>query len=542
MRRIASPWSPRDQKLFCLGLLALSSSACAGAGAARAPASAVSLRTDTANEVEGPHDPPPAFNDLVALARERLAQPDAPATLPAELASSLAALTYDEHRQIRFRPERSLWRGEPGLFEVQLFHLGHRQLTPVRVNIVDGGTTSPLPYDPSLFVSESGELPNGDVASGDVGYAGLRLHAPLNDSAYRDEVLVFQGASYFRSLGRGQVYGLSARGLAIDTGEARGEEFPRFSQLFLVRPAEHDAHVWLLALMESPRATGAYAFRVEPGAPTEIEVTARVFFREVPGVVGVAPLTSMFLFGEDRPARFGDFRPEVHDSDTLVIHSSSGEQIARSLHNPPRTTVTSHRVPGVRGFGLAQRDRAFASYEDLETGYERRPTAWVEPLDDWGPGAVRLLEISTELETDDNIAAMWVPDTIPADGLSLRYRVSFGDDVPVRGDGARVVSTRIATHGQFTDAGVVRFVVDLAGPSLATRPPSELTWTLDARGAEVIETIVVPNANVGDPAGVRTISSVRVPAGVRDVELRGFLGARGEALSETWSYLWQTPE
>lgn len=537
MGRPASWWSVRAVPCGACCVLALSLSGC-GAGGVAGSETAAHTRTShtraTPEDATPAESPPAAFDELVALARERVSRPDAPATIPAELTRMLGGLDYDQHREIRYRPDRSLWRNEPGRFEVQLFHLGHRALTPLTVSVIDSDRTARLDYDRTLFEYRQGELP----VDPSLGYAGLRVHTWLNNDAYRDEVLVFHGASYFRSLARGQVYGLSARGLAIDTGEATPEEFPRFSELRLVRPGPSDTHLWVLGLLESTRATGAYAFRVAPGAPTRIEVTARVFFRELPGVVGVAPITSMYLFGEERPARFGDYRPEVHDSDTLVIHAE-GEQIARPLRNPPRTTTTLHQVAALRGFGLEQRDRAPASYEDAEMRYERRPTAWVEPLEPWGPGAVRLFEMHTELETDDNIGVMWVPAEIPADGLSLRYRITFGEQVPWVGEGAHVVANRVAAPGQFPDRAL-RFIVDLQGPRVARPFDVEgATWVLEARGAEVVQASVAPHPVLD---GVRVTGVVRLPERPGDVELRGYLTKAGEALSETWSYLWQPTE
>lgn len=480
--------------------------------------------------------PPAFFNELVQLAETRLTTPDAPASIAPSSAAQLGALDYDQLRAVRFRPEHALWRGEPGRFETQFFHLGHHHLSPVQIHVLDGGAVQERAYHREDFDVGQGDLLLPDDPH--LGFAGFRVHAPLNNTEYRDEVIVFQGASYFRSLAAQQVYGLSARGLAIDTAEPSGEEFPRFSQFWLVRPGPADAHIWVLALLESRRATGAYAFRVLPGASTSIEVYARVFFREVPEVVGVAPLTSMHLFGEEELARFGDHRPEVHDSDTLLIHDGSGERLARPLRNPPRTTVSSFQVTNPRGFGLAQRDRAFESYQDLEAHYERRPTAWVEPIGDWGTGAIRLLEISTRLETDDNIGAMWVPEHVPEGGLSLHYRVHFeGDEHDT--NAARVVATRVATQGQFVDPGVTRMFIDLSGGLAGEeRTLREAAWVVDAQGAEVLESRIEANPHI---QGLRVTVAFRKTEGADEVSLRGFLRANDQALSETWVYLWQPP-
>lgn len=474
------------------------------------------------------HEPPAHFGSVVGRARALAAAPPAPPR-QAEFGEGMANLTYDQYRSIRFRPERSLWRDEPGHFEAQFFHPGFYYRDLVTVRVVDDGGVHPVAFSPDLFSYDGAPRPAADAA---LGFTGLRLHAPLNSSSYRDEVIVFQGASYFRSLGRDQVYGLSARGLALQTGEPGPEEFPRFSEIDLVRPGPDDDHAWVIALLESARATGAYAFRILPGAYTTIEVTMRVFLREPVPVLGVAPLTSMYLFGEEAPGRFGDFRPEVHDSDGLAMRTREGEWLFRPLRNPPRTTVSSFRLDSPRGFGLLQRDRDFRSYQDLEARYQDRPSAWVEPVGDWGPGAVRLLEIATELETDDNVAMLWVPDEVPQDGLSLRYRLHLGPEVPGDGPSGRAVATRMAVVPK-SDNRRARFIVDFRGPSLAGRArPVDVHVT--ATSAKVIEQHTERN-----PFADGWRASFEVEAESDDVELRAFLRDDGGALTETWSYLWQ---
>lgn len=444
----------------------------------------------------------------------------------AALPESLRALSYEQYRGIRFRPERSLWRGEPGQFEVQFFHPGHYFRELVAVRSVQGETLRDVAFAPSLFAYDHAPAP----ASADgLGFTGLRLHAPINTEAYRDEVIVFQGASYFRSLGRHQVFGLSARGLAIDTGEPVPEEFPRFSEIELIRPGTDDSFIWVLALLESRRATGAYAFRVKPGAHTEVEVNMRVFFREKVAVAGVAPLTSMYLFGEEAPGRFKDFRPEVHDSDGLAMWTGAGEWVFRPLRNPPRTTVCTFRLDSPRGFGLLQRDRDFASYQDLVSHYQDRPSAWVEPFGDWGKGSVRLLEMATELETDDNIAMLWVPDEVPDGGLALSYRLYFGPGVPHPSAPGKVASTRFSRQGD----GRAHFAVDFAGDGLEPEA-ADVSLHLTASGGRPIEQRVEPNRYTG---GYR--ASFVIEAAARDVELRAFLQRGNDVLTETWSYLWQ---
>ncbi len=464
------------------------------------------------------------FHVLVNRAKSGIEGEDGPAT--AELPESLSALDYDTYRAIRFRPERTLWRGEPGRFEVQFFHPGlyYRQL--VDVFVAEGEQVYPFPFSTQLF--DYGAVPRPDSGAG-LGFTGLRIHTPLERADYRDEVIVFQGASYFRARGRDQVYGLSARGLSIDMGGDKPEEFPRFNQLYLVRPEADDRAMWVIATLVSARARGVYACLISPGLQTVVDVIARVWITDTVDATGVAPLSSMYWFGEEAPASFGDFRPEVHDSDGMAFLGAQGERVFRPLRNPPRNTRSIHRLDSPRGFGLVQRDRAFESYQDLEAHYQDRPSAWVEPIGDWGSGALHLLELRSDVEANDNIALAWVPDQIPVDGLHLRYRVHWGAAVEGAGATAMVSATRIAR----TEQGA-RFIVDFVGaaPSII----SDVQAQIDVVGGRVIEQHVEANPH----ADARRLSfEVTCDAPGIDMELRAFLRQDTRALSETWSYLWQ---
>jgi glucans biosynthesis protein len=500
----------------------------AGAGAAASPGASGNA-ADPRPEPPPPQSPPEYFSELEKKARALAAEPanDRPKI---QLPKQLAKLTYDQWRKIRFRPEKSLWRDDPGRYEVQFFHPGFGYVEGVAIWLLDGSSSAPqrFPFSSELFSYEGFAAP---PPSDGLEFTGFRLHTPLNVETYRDEVVVFHGASYFRPLGKGNVYGLSARGLAIDMGEPHPEEFPSFTQFYLVHPAPSDRDIWILALLESRRATGAYAFHLHPGDPTLIDISAKIFLREPVAALGIAPITSMYLFGEDAPNRFGDFRPEVHDSDALSMWSSNGEWILRPLRNPPRTVTTSFRLDAPRGFGLMQRDRTFDHYQDLEARYQDRPSAWVEPLAGFEKGSVRLLEISTLLETDDNIAMAWVPDALPPRGepLTISYSLHVGSADDVRGPAARVAATRIGK----TEKGA-RFLVDFVGPELSRG--EDVRAVVTTTGGRILEQHVEPNSFA---RGVRASFEVAPEPNTRDVELRAFLKSKDDVLTETWSYLWQ---
>jgi len=446
----------------------------------------------------------------------------------------VGSMTYDQWRDIRFRPDQALWR-ERGLpFQVQFFHPGLYYQYTVKVNVVEGDRVRAVPFSTSLF--DYGKNTFARRIPQDIGFAGLRVHSPFRSKDYYDEVIVFLGASYFRAVGRDQVYGLSARGLAIDTVEPSGEEFPYFSEFWLVTPQPDATSLVIYALLDSPSVSGAYRFEVFPGEETRVEVEERLFPRTAIRKLGIAPLTSMFFFGENTRRAFDDFRPEVHDSDGLLLHFDTGEWLWRPLDNPLRIDTASFRMRDPGGFGLLQRDRDFASYQDLETHSELRPSAWVAPRAGWENGRVELVTIPTDTELNDNVVAYWVPDrkAQPGGSLSFSYALYWYGDDPTRPPGGRAVATR-------QDGGTIkdghRFVVDFAGGALDTipveRPPQAVVSV--AGGAEIAE--VRDQHVVRNPAirGWRLAFQVK-PTGARPVELRAFLEQEGNVLTETWSY------
>src|SRR5690606_20142066 len=154
-------------------------------------------------------------------------------TIPDKLLKPL--FTYDQHRDIRFRPDRARWRAENLPFELMFFHPGWLFTYPVQMNEVRDGKATHIAFDGRDFDYGKNEIDPQEFA--DIGFAGVRVHYPLNTPQYKDELIVFLGASYFRAVSRGARYGLSARGLAIDTVGGSGEEFPQFVEFWFERPA-----------------------------------------------------------------------------------------------------------------------------------------------------------------------------------------------------------------------------------------------------------------------------------------------------------------
>lgn len=473
-----------------------------------------------------------SFEDVAERAQLQARQPYRNSNRKAP--AQLQALTYDQYRDIRFRPARALWRWDKLPFELMFFHLGKFQKEAVRIEEVTPQGTRHVAYRASDF--DFGKNKLSPQSWGDLGYGGFRAHYPLNSSAYKDEVVVFLGASYFRALGAGQRYGLSARGLAIDTVGGQGEEFPAFTQFWVVKPAADATTLTIYALLDSPRATGAYQFDIHPGDETVMDVHGRIFLRASVATLGIAPLTSMFFFGENQPHRT-DFRPEVHDSDGLMVATGSGEWLWRPLLNPRQTLTTSFSMQSVRGFGLMQRDREFRNYEDSEARYELRPSAWIEPTGSWAPGRVELMQLNTPDETNDNIVAYWVPQETPAPGqpFDFTYRLHWqGKQQEQRPPGAWVTQTRAGRGYAELAEDEQQYVVDFTGPSLAALPADaavKAVVTAPANG-QIIES----NAYLVEaPSTWRMTVIVKQLNRNEPTELRGFLQNGSDVLTETWS-------
>lgn len=474
------------------------------------------------------------FETVRERARQLAAQP--PRTPMDDVPAWLRRLSYDDMRRIEFDGRHSFWRREKLPFQLQFLHPGFLHTQTVHLEEVRDGRATPIAFRRDYFQYrglEAGELPPT------MGFAGFRLMYPLGGPDIGlSEAGAFVGASYFRFLCRDSAYGLSARGLALDTGEPTPEEFPRFTEFWFERPAAGARTLTAYALLESGSVTGAYRFTVEPGETTAVHVKATVFVRKEAKVFGVAPLTSMFWRGENTPRGPEDFRPEVHDSDGLLLRAGTGEWIWRPLANPRQTRVSSFADENPRGFGLLQRDRDFESYQDLEARYHARPSAWVEPVGEWGRGAVRLLEIPTRSETDDNIAALWVPARAPAAGeaVDLEYRLHWSLD----GIAPPAGFVRATRHGNSAiyEPGFERFAVDFDGANLrALGPEADVGHALTIGAGAALRHAGVQRNPIN---GTWRVAFMLKPDGSgRPVELRCFLKAGSDTLTETWSYLWQ---
>ena len=458
-----------------------------------------------------------------------------------ELPPTLRGLDFDRYQAMRYKPERTLW-GDAGLeFSVRFFHLGLFFNDPVRMFEVVDGQSQEIAYDPKLFeFGKSGV--KADKLPKDLGFAGFRL---LFHTDGQRDFAAWLGASYFRAVGGDWQYGLSARGLAIDTGGVHGEEFPRFKAFWLERPKPDTSRLVIYALLDSPSVAGAYRFEVTPGATLTMDVDAALYPRRAIDRIGIAPGTSMYFVGENDRHLGNDFRPEIHDSDGLSIRSGSGEWIWRPLVDPPVIRINSFFDNNPRGWGLLQRDRDFDHYQDDGAYYDKRPSLWVEPKGDWGRGCVQLVELPTPDETNDNVVAYWNPEAKPQPGEELlySYRLHWGRKLPVTPPLATVLSTRTGIGGvvgRKREYFSWRFAVDFVGGDLNLLAANTVVTPVITNSRGSLELVSVrPLSPVN---GYRALFDLKLADdSVEPVDLRLFLRAGGQTLTETWLYQYTPP-
>lgn len=481
-----------------------------------------------------PAPAPFTFEAVVARAREAASKPFVrPLT---KLSGPFAGLKYDAFRAIRFRDDKRLFADGGRAFQMEMLPPGFSFQDRIEINVVRGGKATPLDFstdyfefDPSFFPFPDGQAPAGTAA--DMGFSGIRLRYPLNRPGVWDEFAVFQGASYFRAVARDCIYGLSARGLSIGTGGSDAEEFPIFSAFWIQEPQAGDRALRLSTLLDSDSVAGAFDFSLVPGAETVMQVRSVLIPRREIDTVGIAPLTSMYFFGPERRAGIDDFRDAVHDSDGLRIVNGSGERLWRPLRNPPGLQISSFADENPRSFGLIQRPRDFEHYQDAEAHYEQRPSAWVEPGEGWGKGAVMLVEIPSGDEFTDNIVVLWRPEAslVPDREYPYSYRLTWGPSQPEELPLARVVATRSGLS--ILDPRERLFVVDF---DLGMMAFEDVKPEIEANAGTVSGVSIdrLPDGNVA------RVGFHFLPGDARSAEFRLSLASDGAKASEIWLYRW----
>jgi glucans biosynthesis protein len=466
----------------------------------------------------------------------------------------LKNMNYDQYREIRFRQEKALWSDSDSPFRVDFFHPGYIFQEPVHINEFTATHVQPIPFVEDFFDYGSSKI-KGQVPH-NTGYAGFRIQYPLNKSNVLDDLAVFQGASYFRVLGKGQTYGLSARGLTLDSGETdRLEEFPIFTDFWLGKPEKDARTVTLYAILDSWSCTGAYEFRITPGETSIVDVNAVLYFREpslvlqanmnAPPIktVGIAPLTSMFWFGKSSERKFDDYRSEVHDSDGLMIKEADGHIIWRPLVNPSSVRNEIFPAQNLRGFGLMQRERSFDAYQDIFTTFHTEPSVWVQPRGtNWSDGSVHLVELDGPWEGSDNIGAFWSPNRVPRplEPYHFGYTLYWTRETDMKfSPDNRVVATRVGLSDQ--NSGARQIFIDFAGPKLsaipATNAPNAALTV--STNAEIVAHQVIWNPY--DNAWRVVLKMQPKPRNSAPVDMTCTLEKTNQPLTETWAYRWTPP-
>jgi glucans biosynthesis protein len=476
------------------------------------------------------YGPPVKFNwdEVVSWANDMAREPYMPKG-PSDR-DVIQQIDFDAYQQIKYRPDAAIWPAKDS-YPVELFHVGKYFMEPVRVFVVNDGLSREVQYNSELF--SYGRADFARALPPDTGFAGFRVMRGANDPDW----IAFLGASYFRTTGETRQYGLSTRGLALNIGLSREEEFPRFTN-FWIEPLGTPEGIMIYALLESPSVTGAYRIKAVRGQGVVTEVEAVINARTDVERLGVAPLTSMFWYGKNNRGHGMDWRPEIHDSDGLAIWTGSDERIWRPLSNPPVTKVSAFADNNVKGFGLLQRERDFKAYEDDGVFYNRRPSVWIEPIGEWGEGAVQLLEIPTDDETKDNIGVYWVPKEPFTTGkrVNLHYKIYWRNDSPFPHPNGRVAATRLGAGGipgGKRREGVTKYVIDFEGGVLG-----ELT-----NDDNVKLKVSVSKGQFDAVAAYRVVDTPYwraifdyTPEGKETGVLRAYLDQNGKALTETWIY------
>ncbi|MEJ2164814.1 MAG: glucan biosynthesis protein G [Desulfobacterales bacterium] len=467
------------------------------------------------------------FDAVIARAEQMAHKPYQP---PEPVPQYLDRLTFDQWQNIVFREDRSPWPADNN-FVLQFYHIGYLYKQPVKIYTIDSQGIHEFPFSSKLF--SYGDLKPPEEMPEDLGFAGFSLYYPLVQTEARNEFLVFIGTTYFRAVGKGQWFGLSARGIAIDTASPQGEQFPYFKAFWLARPAAKADSIRIYALLDGQSVTGAYQFEIYPGDQTVMDVESVLFLRKKVEKLGIAPFSSMFLQGSNSTRRYNTLSPQMHDSDGLSIQTRDNRWIWCPLQNPQQLAVQDFQLENPQGFGLMQRDRRFCSYESLAQHYQDRPSAWLTPAGSWKKGSLQLFEIPTDTENNDNIVVFWMPDESYEllQPIRFGYRISWQGDDTMRPSIGYVVNTR-------TGPGIMKknsrtFEIDFAGGSLGRLSSDAVSAVVSVeKGAKLLEHHIVKNEFV---KGMRLELQIEPPE--KPVRLEAFLQAGDEAITETWSYV-----
>ena len=479
-----------------------------------------------------------SFDQLKARAKDLASRPYVPPPMPDP--DLVKQIDFDVAKNTEFDLDRALYADGAGAYPVTFLAVGLLFRKSVRLYALQSGVAREILYRPDYFYYPPGS-PMERLKPEPSPFAGFEVRQADDKPDLREHEgwARFIGGSYFRAVGEANQFGLSARGLAQDTGVANPEEFPDFTHFWIGEGKADSDPVEVLALLDGPSVCGAYRFVLHRGRATTMDITCELNLRKPIQRLGIAPLTSMYWYSETVKPRAADWRPEIHDSDGLAIWTGKGEHIWRPLLNPPTLQISAFLDESPKGFGLMQRDKDYDHYLDA-VFYEKRPCGWVEPIGEWGKGSVQLVEIPTDNEIYDNITAMWVPaePTSAGQTLAFRYKIYWRDLDPFPGALARCVASRLgmgAVQGAPRSKVLRKFMVEFQGPNLTSladgaTPEAVLTASRGSFSNVAVEP---------SPNGVTDLWRTQFdldPQGTDPIEMRCFLRFEGKPLTETWTY------
>ena len=468
---------------------------------------------------------PFSADTVVKMAVELASKPFKPPEAP--LPSVFSGLTFDQYASIRRVPGTAIWSDQKLGFSLEPLHRGFVYTTPIAINIVENGMAQKVIYEASNF--DFGELKPPAVL-GDLGFAGLRILKGAEQGF--EDVAIFQGASFYRARAHAQPFGVTARGLAIRTGDEPGEEFPLFREFWVEKPNPAANTLTVHALLDSASITGAFRFTLRPLEATIIDTETTLIARAGVDKLGLGAMAATYLFSGLDHRLVDDVRAAVYESTGLQILTGNGEWLWRPVSNRETLQISAFSDLNPRGFGLLQRSRSFDAFYDDDTHWELKPSLWIEPIGDWGEGDLRLLEIPAEAETNENVIAQWRPKTGMAAATSrmLAYRQFWCWSPPSRPPLASCVSSRRGKVGAHQ-----RFAVEMEGDLFAD-PAKAAAASADVHAApgKIVSVRLFPNK---DRRSVRVVFDLD-PGSETYSELRLTLSVDNQPASETWLYRW----
>lgn len=470
-----------------------------------------------------------SFSNVLDLARTLSKRPFKLNT--PDLPDAFNNLAYDAYVGIRARPDAMVWGRENIGFAIEPLHRGFIFSNPMQINFVDDGKVSRLVYESSKF--EFGKItPPQNLP--DIGFSGVRIMTTPAGGGAPTEVAIFQGASFFRAAARGQTLGAMARGLAIRVADGKGEEFPQFRAIWIEKPTLAAGALVFYALLDSESLTGAYRFTLRPGDATIIDTECTLFARVAVDHLGIAPMAATSLLSSLDRRKSDDIRPTVAEVSGLQMWTGTGEWLWRPVANRESLQLSSFVDDKPKGFGFVMRNRDFEQYQDDVQHWEMRPSLWIAPIGEWGPGSVQLVEIPSESEVNDNIIAYWRPrDGLAAGSETMfAYRQFWCWQPPDRPQGAFAVHSR---SGRGSNGKRRRFIVQFSGDAFAEpqRLPDLKPALTVAPGAIVsMQSYLLP-----DRRAFRVAFEIEA-GGENYSELRLVIEAAGKPISETWLYRW----